>query len=323
MINIIEKLKRLLSRINIKIACLAAVIILIIAAIIYDYVRKPVNIWYVEQGLEEKWAKILQDAQAPEIFKETRTWDGITIPDGPGILISTKPWKNDSKVSVYSRLAWDLEYKGAIVLAIDPWMIFRKHTDPSLTVDRVLSEKGGSGVLLLPGRDLSVVQAWTARFIQDNPGNFPSGNAIWREWEEKLFIGSRFPNGSLTYTWADAMFRLMGRETAWIYAPLSFIRNYSNPQKAILEASAFPEFGNGGEYSMQAEILWALPTGSAKKQKKLAATINWLKNPNTQTIIANAFEWIPADPYGKPYDPVSFTSHRLWLTADWVYSIEE
>jgi hypothetical protein len=323
MINIKEKLKQIISGKNIKIAFLAVGIILVITAIVYNYSKRPVNIWYVEQGLEEKWAKVLQEAQAPEAFKETRTWDGVTIPAEGGILIATKPWKNDSKVSVYHRLAWDLEYQGAVVLALDPWMIFRKHTDPSLTVDRVLSDKGGKGILLLPGRDMSVVRAWTGRFIQDKPGNFPSGNAIWREWEEKLFVGSRFPNGSMSYTWSDAMFRLMGRETAWIYAPLSYFRRYNNPQKAILEASAFPEFTSSGEYSMQAEILWALPTGSEKKQKKLVSTINWLKNPNTQTIIANTFDWIPADPYGKPYDPMSFTSHRLWLTADWVYTIEE
>jgi hypothetical protein len=320
MINIKEKL---FKRKNIKIACLAAGIILIITAIVYDNVTKPVNIWYVEQGLEKDWEKILQEAGEPEGFKETRTWDGQNIPTEPGILIATKLWKTDSRVSVYPRLAWDLEYQGAIVLALDPWMIFRKHTNPALTVERVLSETGGSGVLLLPGKDITVVRAWTGRFIQDKPGSFPSGNAVWREWEEKLFAGSRFPNGSLTYGWEDAMFRLMGRETAWIYAPLSVIRHYRNPQKTILEASVFPEFGNSGQYSIQARILWALPAGSAKKQKKLAGSVNWLKRPNTQTIIANTLEWIPANPYSKPYDPVSFASHRIWLTADWVYTIDE
>jgi hypothetical protein len=314
---------KLFNRKKIIIACLTAGIVLITAVVVYEISARPVNIWYVERGLEDNWAKILLEADAPEVFKETRVWDGATLPKEPGILITTKPWKTDSKVSVYPRLAWDLEYQGAIVLALDPWMIFRKHTNPELTVERVLSETGGGGVLLLPGKDMDVVKAWTSRFIQDKPGSFPSGNAVWREWEEKLFIGNRFPNGSLTYSWEDVMFRLMGRETAWIYAPLSFIRRYRNPQKAVLEASAFPESGNSGEYSMQAKILWAVPAGSEKEQKKLAASVKWLKKPDTQTIIANTLEWIPADPYGKPYDPVSFTSHRIWLTADWVYTINE
>jgi hypothetical protein len=321
--NIKEKFIKLLTRKNILIAVLAAVIIIIIVSIVHANITKPVNIWYVEQGLEETWEKVLQETQPPKGFKETRVWDGAELPSEAGILIATNPWKNDSKVSVYPRLAWDLEYQGAIVLALDPWMVFRKHTNPALTVERVLSERGGSGILLLPGRDKSVVRAWTSRFIQDNPGNFPPGNTVWQEWEEKLFTGSRFPNGSRTYTWNDAFFRLMGRETAWLYAPLSAIRRYRNPQKALLEANLFPEFVDSGDYSMQAKILWALPVGSAKKQEKLAVTIAWLKKPETQTVIADTLEWIPADPYGKPFDPVSFSTHRVWLTASWVYTIDE
>jgi hypothetical protein len=55
----------------------------------------------------------------------------------------------------------------------------------------------------------------------------------------------------------------------------------------------------------------------------MGKAIAWLKNPQTQTVIADNLEWIPADPYGKPYDPVSLTSHRHWLTAEYIYEVSE
>jgi ABC-type glycerol-3-phosphate transport system substrate-binding protein len=238
-------------------------------------------------------------------------------------LIAAKPWEKQEQVTVYRRLSWDLEYQGAIVLALDPWMVFRKHTNPGLTVERAYTEAGGGGLLLIPGRDKASVRAWTARLIQSQPGVFPSGENVWREWETRLFSANRFPNGSQTYTWNDVFFRLMGNETAWVYAPLSAIRRYNNPRKAILEATAFPEAGNDTQYSLQASLLWAVPIGADEEQEKLAETIKWLKKPETQTVIADILGWIPADPYGAPFDPMSLNSHRNWLTAAYVYEVNE
>jgi len=110
----------------------------------------------------------------------------------------------------------------------------------------------------------------------------------------------------------------MGSETAWVYAPLSAIRNYPNFRKSILAATPFPE-PHTNRYSLQATLLWALPLGSPEEQKKMGQTIEWLRRPETQTVIADTLGWIPADPYGKPYDPVSLASHRNWLTAAYVY----
>jgi len=298
-----------------------ALCVLFIIAFASSCEKKQINIWYVEQGLEDNWARILREAKPPEVFAETRGWDGVEIPSGPGILIATRPWKTEGQVAVFPRLSWELKHEEAITLALDPWMIFRKHTNPQLTYNRAFSEAGGSGLLLIPGRDPSAVKAWTSRFIQEEPGKFPTEKKIWQEQEFNLFNDNRFPLGARGYDWQTVLFRLMGNEPAWLYAPLSVIRRYRDPHKSILEATPFPE--NSNQTSLQAEILWALPTGTEKNKEKLINTITWLKNPATQTIIANNLEWIPADPYGEPYDPVSLSSHRVWLTAAWVYTIND
>jgi hypothetical protein len=261
------------------------------------------NIWYVEKGLENHWVRILREAEPPELFKEIRVWDGDALPADAGILITTKPRQNREKVTVYYRLSYDLHYEGAMVLAVDPWMIFRKHTDPALTADRVFSETGGNGTLLIPGKDPASVRAWTARINEVN-----------------LFDTSLFPDGAQTYNWQDVFHRLMGNETAWVYAPVSAIRRYPHFRKSILTADPFP--GKDAN-RLQATLLWAVPLGSPKEQGKMGKTIAWLKKPETQAVIADNLEWIPADPYGKPYDPVSLISHRNWLTAEYIYEVTE
>jgi len=312
-----------------KIGGFALFAVLLAGGIWFYYWKKgPPNIWYVEKGLEDYWTRFLRESELPELFKETRVWDGDAIPKGPGILIATKPWQNQEKVTVYYHLSIDLEYEGAHVLALDPWMIFRKHTDPGLTAARIFSSTGGNigfnraGVLLIPGKDTASVRAWTARLIQAGPGVFPADEDLWQEQENKLFTTNRFPDGAQTYNWPDVFFRLMGRETAWVYTPLSVIRRYRNSRKSILEATAFPE-PNTDQYSLQATLLWAIPLGSPKEQERTEQTIVWLKESETQTAIADILEWIPANPYGEPYDPVSLSSHRNWVTATYIYEVNE
>ena len=284
--------------------------------------KQPPSVWYVEAGLEDTWARILRAAEPPEAFAEIRVWDNGEIPDGPGILIATNLWKTEERAKVYYRLSWDLEYQDAIVLALDPWMIFRKHMNPALSFNRVMSGTGGSGLLLIPGRDIEAVRAWTGRFIQEEPGRFPS-NEVWQEWEQTLFSRNLFNQNMQGFDWHAVLFRLMGNEPAWLYAPLSTIRRYRDPHKSILEATPFPE--RGGQSSLQVNLLWALPLKSnfAKSNTEIENTIAWLKRPDIQTIIADTLEWIPADPYGTPYDPVSLTSHRVWLTTPWIYTLNK
>ena len=280
---------------------------------------KPFANWYIQGEYERTWNQVLRGAEPPIAFKEVRVWDEKTPPPEAGIWITTEPWEKQGRVEVYFRLSYDLEYRGAIVLALDPWMVFRKHFNPGLSENRALSDAGGAGLMLIPGRDPLYVQAWVSRLVQKSPGVF-SEESSWQECEGSLFKGRRFPQGSQSYNLNDVLFRLMGNQEGWLYAPLSAIRNYRNSQKAILEATPFPESPDNSQFSLHAnKILWAVLIGSDKEKEKLAGTLTWLKNPKTQTIIADAFEWIPADPYGQPYDPVSLSSHRNWLTANYIY----
>jgi hypothetical protein len=257
-------------------------------------------IWYVEKGLEDHWARVLRDAQPPGRLNEIRLWNEDAVPGETGILITTN---HRERAEVYYRLSYDLQYEGAIVLAVDPWMVFRKHGDPELTADRVYAGKGAdkAGVVLIPGKDPESVRAWMARLKDD-----------------KLFETNIFPRGAQTYNWQDVFHRLMGSETAWVYAPLSVIRRYPNFRKSILVAAPFPE-QSANARSLQASLLWAIPLGCPEEQGKMGKIIAWLKKPETQTVIADNLDWIPADPYGKPYDPISLMSHRNWLTAEYIY----
>ena len=317
-----EKLTKLITKRNIIIGAAAlCAVILVIVIINVSGGKKQSFIWYVDSGLEETWARIISDLQIPDTFKKIQVWDTEALPAEPGILISVKPWITDEKVKVFHRLSWDLEYEGAITLALDPWMIFSKHINPQLSYNRVYSNAGG-GVLLIPGRDIRAVNAWTSRFIQRTPGSFPAGDQIWRDWENQLYELDLFPSNMHGYDWYAVLFRLMSDEIAWVYAPLSEIRRLDNPLKSILEAYQFPESG-GGESSLLVEVLWALPvnTEKIKNTEDFEYTAALLKTPQVQTVIADSLDWIPADPYGTPFDPVSFSSQRNWLTVPWIYSI--
>ena len=332
------------KKINIKIPITGGIglcVLLVIILVFFSVSKSESVIWYVEKGLETAWPQILRREGTPDLFTEIKIWDGAELPPGPGILISTNPWKTNEKVNVYYRLSWELEYQGAIVLALDPWMIFRRHVNAPLTYNRLLLGANGTGTILIPGASGEAVKAWTSRFIQQEPGRFHSDEELWQDWEQRLFTGGRFPLNMRGYDWNTVIFRLMRNEIAWLYAPLSIIRGYSDPRKSILEAAPFPEESRSdNQYSLQAKLLWALPvyaaeaagrkflpvqfnSGNRQGQNEIDDAIIWLKNPETQTIIADTLEWIPADPYSTPYDPVSFASHRHWLTTVWIYSINQ
>jgi hypothetical protein len=279
------------------------------------------RVWYVQPEFEQAWTSIVSDAPKPVM--KIQIWENGELPPGPGIYIGSGLWQSQQKVNVYYRLSYDLEYQSAVVLALDPWMIFHKYRNPELTANRAYSDARGDGVLLIPGKNKEYVDAWIAKLIQESPGKFPLDERTWIEYENNLFSGNRFPNGARTYTLNDALFRLMSNENAWLYAPISVIRKYRDNRKAILEAVAFPEISSDGQYSLQARLLWALPLGTEKQKEKLSAIITWLKAPETQTIIADTLEWIPADPYGKPYDPMCMASQRNWLTSSYIYEVNE
>jgi len=310
---------------TILITCAILVFAALLAVIISVSAKQKPIVWYVDEGLEKKWEQILASSSVPSSKNVIQVWDGLNLPEKDSILISFKPWTDAGIVKVFHRLSWDLESEGAHVIAIDPWMIFNKHTNSTLSMDRIYSNpsnQAGRGVLLIPGRDIETVRAWTSRFIQETPGIFPNDDGIWKEWESRLFDSGIFTSNMRGYDWNAVFFRLMGNEQSWLYAPISAIRDYRDPRKSVLEASPFPEHV-GSEASLLTKILWALPVriDSKTTKKNIDILINWLKMPETQTIIADNMEMIPADPYGTPFDPMSLTAHRLWLTTVWIYSI--
>jgi hypothetical protein len=107
--------------------------------------------------------------------------------------------------------------------------------------------------------------------------------------------------------------------TAWVYAPLSLIREQSPYRMGLLEASRFPEGEGWNEYGVQADLLWALPFGWDGEGGGLAAAAQWLKDPAVQTYIANAINWIPAHPQGVPYNTVSWAAQEAWNNSSFVW----
>jgi hypothetical protein len=283
---------------------------------------RPRYVWYVEEGLESEWRRVINAAGPPGNFKKEPVVlrAGETAPEKPGgFVITTIREKSENPVTVYPRLSFTLEYEGAHVLALDPWMIFRNHQFPALSRNRIESAAGGTGDLLLPGKDPAAIRAWTARLVQEAPGVFPEDRERWKAVEAALFTNARFRPGSGSFSWQDVWFFLLGDDTAWVYAPLSRVRELPNYRSSILEASPFPEPGSVNVITLQAKILWAIPAGNIQTPAKLKRPLDWLKSAETQTIIADTLRWLPANPEGQPYDPAAMSARLAWLTASSVW----
>jgi hypothetical protein len=299
-----------------------AALLLAAAGIAAGLALRPRYVWYVEEGLESEWRRVINTAGPPKNFQKEPVIlrAGETAPARPGgFVITTSRERSEKPVRVYPRLSFTLEHEGAHVLALDPWMIFRDHRVPGLSRSRVESAAGGTGDLLVPGKDPAVIRAWTARLVQEAPGVFPEDREIWAAAEASLFNDRRFRQGSRSFTWQDVWFYLLGENTAWTYAPLSRVRDLPNYRSSILEASPFPEPGSVNVISFQAKILWAIPAGNERTQAKLKKALDWLKDAETQTVIADTLRWLPANPDGKPYDPLAMSARLAWLTASFVW----
>jgi hypothetical protein len=306
---------------SLKMILTGLVVLLAAAGIGLALASRPRYLWYVEEGLESEWRRVINTAGPPGIFQKEPVIlrAGEAAPARPGgFVITTTREKTGNPVTVYPRLSFTLEHEGAQVLALDPWMIFRNHQRPALSRSRVESAAGGPGELILPGKDPEAVRAWTARLVQEAPGVFPEDRERWQAVEASLFTGSRFRPGSRSFTWQDAWFFLLGDNSAWVYAPLSKVRDLPNYRSSILEASPFPEPGGVNVISLQAKILWALPAGTIP-DRGLKKALAWLKAAETQTIIADTLRWLPANPDGKPYDPAAMSARLAWLTASYVW----
>jgi hypothetical protein len=222
---------------------------------------------------------------------------------------------------LYPALAATGEYQGALILALDPWMVFRDFKDPAISRPRIDSAAGGEGRLIVPGREAEAVWAWTAQLLQSSPGLFPRDSAAWQAASERLFLDSRFQQGAATYGWIDALPLFYRSSPAWIYAPLSRIRSLTPQDSGNLEANRFPDRADWHEFGVQADILWAIPFGTTGEQKKLGAAQTWLADPQTQTLLANILGWIPAHREGTPYNAASRAARLAWLSSSFVWQV--
>jgi hypothetical protein len=333
--------KRIVTRRSLPRIALGAALFLLTtasAAFIID-LNRPRPTWYVEPGLEQQWAELLEKAPAPPPFARVGAYDPAAglRKDRQGVIIAKnfpagavngdapaspeEPW--DSPVRLYPGLYRDrADYRGAIPLALDPWLVFRTTTDPPLIRERVMNPGGGEGALILPGAEPDAVFAWTAQLLQRSPGSFPPEKQAWEDAEQHLIHGnSRFQPGALTYTWFDGWIRLLQNEPAWLYAPLSRTRGLASYDIGRLDAAIFPIPTDWNTYGLQAEILWAIPMagGGQDQAAALEEAKAWLSAAQTQTAIAETLGWIPAQPGGKPYDTLARQAQVAWFSSSFVW----
>jgi hypothetical protein len=329
--------KRILTRRRLPKIVLGGALFLIVAgaAAAVISLSQPRPAWYVEPGLEQQWGELLERAPAPPPFTRMVVYDPMAG-HGKGRcgIIITKtflaegtedpPSEGDAwepPIRLYPGLYRDRgDYQGAIPLALDPWLVFRKTGDPRLDLERVLNPAGGSGALILPGAEQDAVYAWVTQLLQTSPGSFPLERQAWDDAERLLVYGNRrFQQGALTYVWLDAWIRLLQDETAWVYAPLSRTRGLDSYDSGRLDAAIFPFPGDWNTYGLQAEILWAVPKQSEKPEPKIDEARSWLAGPETQTLLAELLGWIPAQPGGKPHDTLARQAQVAWFSSGFIW----
>ncbi|GHV69756.1 hypothetical protein AGMMS49928_13570 [Spirochaetia bacterium] len=316
---------------------LAAVVLgLILGAGLYALFR-PRPVWYVEAPYAALWRQMTASSSLPQ------SWRIITFENDPagkpsrplpqrfyGFRITANSGTGAGMAprgitALYPMLSQAGEYRGALALAVNPWMVFRRRTDPPLSRSRAETAEG-EGVLFIPGKDRYAAAAWTAQLLQEQPGVFPPAGDLWVETAESLFRGSLFQRGALTYGWADIWSRLDDVSPSWVYAPLSRVEDLPGYRTSLWEADRFPEKDGWNEFGLQAQILWAIPFGNEKntpsRAKRLGDPLPWLRDAGTQTAIADALGWIPAHRQGKPYNPIAHSAQLAWLSSSYIWEAE-
>jgi hypothetical protein len=341
-----EKLKkRILSRRRLPRIALGGALLVLAATALIIHRNRPRPTWYVEPGLEQQWGELLKKAPRPPPFTRQSPYDPAAgLRKGHyGVIITTtfpkegtdsntkdlqnsdtapspeSPW--EPPVRLFPGLYRDREdYRGAIPLALDPWLVFHKTGDPPLTLERVLDPAGSPGTLIIPGAEPDAVHAWVTQLLQSSPGDFPREKQVWDEAEQRLIYGNRrFQQGALTYTWFDVWFLLLNNETAWVYAPLSMTRNLSSYDTGRLDDALFPIPRDWNTYGIQAEILWAVPKPPEKQAADIDEAKAWLSAPEIQTLIAEILGWIPAQPGSRPYDTLARKAQVAWFSSSFVW----
>jgi len=288
------------------------------------FFTRPKLLWYVDEEYSAAWNRILRQISPPVTRYEIASRiGGAPFPKGRyGYIVSVSGPGGEraegAPVEIYRDLSRSRAYQDWIVLAVDPWMVFRKHQDPE--PDRsFLDNANERGIILLAGASPDAVQAWLYQLLQERPGVFIQGEAIWKEKAASLVRDYPFQSGALTYSWVQVWPMVFRSGQVSLYAPLSQARALQPYRMGLLDATRFPEPENWDRYGIQAGLLWAGRQGNEKQIKKMEDTEKWLKDPRTQTVIANALSWIPAHPSGTPYNTISWESQTAWLRSSYIW----
>jgi hypothetical protein len=305
----------------------AALAVFLAAAALAFYLTRPQLLWYVDEEYTAAWNRILQRGSPPLTRNKVLPREGTPPPGRFGYIITRQgpPGKpvEGAPLVLYPDLSRTLEYEGYMVLALDPWMILRRHQNPEPRREWIDSPGAGEGIMLIPGANPEAVRAWQAQLLQERPGVFAGDPLRWEESGRSLFVNGRFQDGALTYTWVQIWPLLLRDEPAWLYCPVSRARALPPYRMGLLDATRFPEPPGWTEYGLEADILWALPFGNEKQRKKIKNAEIWLKEPNTQTLIANEIEWIPAHPSGTPYNTIAWEAQMAWLRSSFLWQVSE
>jgi hypothetical protein len=299
---------------------------------------RPRPVWYVEDGYEKAWAGITGTNAGkggiPE-FKQIKTWRQGDKPRNReyGFIITTRlddkrphtgePEELANAPTVFRQLSRNMAAGDAMLLAVDPWLIYQDQDDPPLTRERITSAQGGEGTIFLPGREKDVVRAWLAQFVMEARGIFPGDPSVWNAAETTLFDGRRFQQGAATFGWNDVWFYFHRRKPAWIYGPVSKIRAFPGHDTDRLTAARFPSLFESEDLGIQANLLWAVPFGNDKTRSMLEPLSAWLGAPETQTLIADTLGWVPAHREGKPFNILVYNAQLAWLTSSFVWQFQD
>jgi hypothetical protein len=288
------------------------------------FFTRPKLLWYVDEEYSAAWNRILRQSSPPLTrYEIVSRMGGDTFPKGRfGYIVSVDGPKGERAegvpVEIYRDLSRSRSYQDWFVLAVDPWMVFRKHQDPE--PDRsFLDNMNERGTILLAGANEDAIQAWLYQLLQERPGVFIQGEALWKEKAASLVREYPFQSGALTYSWVQVWPLVFRSGQVSLYAPLSQARAQQPYRMGLLDATRFPEPEDWDRYGMQAGLLWAKRQGSERQIKKMDGTDKWLKNPRTQTVIANTISWIPAHPSGTPYNTISWESQTAWLRSSYIW----
>jgi len=320
--------RRKLRKFLVSLAVIGVVVLMACLGLFYYSWPRPV--WIIEDRYVKAWEKVIAASPSPlpkakvipvsaAESRLSRSWYGYRIDSSQ----EPQTAADEGLIHVYRRFRSE-NHGDAVPLAVDPWLVFRKFTSPPLSREEAENGTGDKDLVLLAGGDRAAVLAWAAQLVQESPGVFSRDEEMWEQTEARLLRGNFFQHGAMTYGWNELWPRLLGgQEDVRVYAPLSRIRQLPLHQTNILEADVFPGKRGWNEFGIQTDILWAVPYGSWKNREKLKPVEVWLRSAPLQTLLADTLGWLSAHPDSPPYNPVTGSARIYYLTASYMWVMNQ